>query len=90
MARNRTAAVAAPVAVATTDSGFITVRVGKLPGRIHEVALNGGRKVKDALEGAGLDPSGFETKVGTVAATMETDLKQGDTVLLVKKIRNNA
>lgn len=98
MARTRTAArsarrparAAAAPAAAPADAGFITVRVGKLPGRIETIALNGGRKVSDALAGAGLDPNGHEIKVNAAPATADMDIKQDDTVLLVRKIRGNA
>lgn len=65
------------------------VRVGRLPGRIDNIVLNGGRKVKDALEGANLNASGHEIRVNGAEATMDTDLEEGDTVLLVRKIRGN-
>lgn len=97
MARTRTtrttrrpARAAAAPAAAPADPGFITIRVGKLPGRIETIALNGGRKVSDALAGAGLDSNGHEIKVNATPATADTDLKQDDTVLLVRKIRGNA
>ena len=72
------------------DPGYITVRAGLLPGKISEIALNGGRKVRDALEGAGLRADGYEIKVNTVKSTVDTDLKQDDTVLLVRKTMGNA
>lgn len=84
----RPARAAAPAA-APADAGFITVRVGKLPGRIDTIALNGGRKVSDALAGANLDGNGHEIKVNAAPATADTDLKQDDTVLLVRKILGN-
>ena len=106
MARTRTAARAvrtarsnvraagaspeAPAARAATDPGYITVRIGLLPGMINTIALNGGRKVKDALAGANLNPNGYEIKVQAAPATIETDLKQDDTVLLVRKVKGNA
>jgi sulfur carrier protein ThiS len=68
---------------------FITVRVGRLPGVINDIALNGGRTVKDALEGAELDDAGHEIRVNGSLAKLETDLRQGDTVLLVRKIKGN-
>ena len=96
MARSRTAArtarrparAAAPAA-APADPGFITVRIGKLPGRIDQIGLNGGRKVRDALVGATLDADGYEIKVNATPANAETDLKEGDIVLLVRKVRGN-
>ena len=71
------------------DPGFISVRVGRLPGMINTIALNGGRKVKDALAGANLDGNGHEIKVNASPANMETDLNQDDTVLLVRRVRGN-
>jgi len=65
------------------------VRVGRLPGRIVNIILNGGRKVKDALEGAELDSDGHEIRVNGLVGSTETDLKEGDTVLLVRKIKGN-
>jgi len=76
-------------APAPVDPGFITVRVGKLPGRIDQIGLNGGRKVRDALVGATLDADGYEIKVNATPANAETDLKEGDIVLLVRKVRGN-
>lgn len=68
---------------------FITVRVGKLPGRIMDIALNGGRTVADALNGADLYSDGFEIRVNGAPADLEYNLANGDTVLLVKKITGN-
>ena len=67
----------------------ITVRVGRLPGRIAEIALNGGRSVADALAAAELDPTGYEVRVNGSPAEAGTELEDGDTVLLVKKIKGN-
>ena len=70
-------------------SAYITVRVGRLPGRITEIALNGGRPVADALGAAELDPSGYEIRVDGSPADASTQLADGQTVLLVKKIKGN-
>jgi len=70
-------------------SDFITVRVGKLPGKIQEIALNGDRSVEDALKASEIDPAGFEVRVNGRPATTDTSLSDGDTVLLVKKITGN-
>ena len=67
----------------------ITVRVGRLPGRISEIALNGGRTVADALGAAELDPAGYEIRVDGNPADASTQLADGQTVLLVKKIKGN-
>ena len=67
----------------------ITVRVGRLPGRIAEIALNGGRSVADALAAAELDPTGYEVRVDGSPADASTQLADGQTLLLVKKIKGN-
>ena len=71
------------------SDGYITVRVGKLPGRIQEIAMNGGRTVADALEAAELAAEGYEIRVNGSPADAETELDEGDVVLLVKKIKGN-
>jgi sulfur carrier protein ThiS len=68
---------------------FITVRIGKLPGRIVEVALNGDRSVAAALEAAELDQAGYEVRVNATPADTATILEDGDTLLLVKKVKGN-
>jgi len=69
---------------------MINIRVGRLPGRIVEIALNGERTVATALATAGLDPAGYEIRVQGAPATPATTLSEGDLVLLVKKIKGNA
>jgi hypothetical protein len=71
------------------DTMNITVRVGKLPGRIGEFVLNGDRTVATALATANLDPTGYELRVQGAPATPATTLSDGDLVLLVKKIKGN-
>jgi len=68
---------------------FAMVKVGRLPGKIEEVALNGGRTVADALEAVELNAEGYETRVNGSPAEPETKLCNGDTVLLVKQIKGN-
>ena len=67
----------------------ITVRAGKLPGKINEIALNGDRTVSAALEAAELEADGFEVRVNGELAEMSTELREGDTVLLTKKTKGN-
>lgn len=70
-------------------TSFIKVRVGRLPGRIQELALNGDRTVATALQTAGLDATGYEIRVQGAPATPSSTLQEGDIVLLVKKIKGN-
>lgn len=71
-------------------ASFINVRIGKLPGKIQEVALNGDRTVATALATAHLDPTGFEVRVQGRPADPTTQLHEGDIVLLVRKIKGNS
>lgn len=67
---------------------MLTVKVGKVPGRLTEVLLEEGATVNDALEVAGIEEtSGYEIRVGTEKATVDTELKDGDVVALVKNIK---
>lgn len=68
---------------------YITIKVGKLPGAVLEIALNGDRTVQAALAAANLSPQGFEIRVDGESATSRTELEDGSTVLLVKKIQGN-
>lgn len=65
------------------------VRIGKLPGRIFEVALNGDNTVAAALAGAGLSASGFTLRVNGRDATTSTRLYNGDTVYLTTMVKGN-
>ncbi len=70
-------------------NSYIQVFVGQLPGRLNPITLNGGRTVKDALDGAGLRADGFDIRVNTQPATLTTNLSQGQTVVLVRRIKGN-
>jgi sulfur carrier protein ThiS len=67
----------------------IIVKVGKLPGRIQEVAVEDGASVADALEAAELDVTGYEIRLNGSPVDVDTELEDGDTLLLVKKIKGN-
>ena len=68
---------------------YVTVKVGKLPGAVKEIALNGDRTVAAALAAAELDPKGFQVKVDGADAELTDTVGQGSTVFLVKKIKGN-
>ncbi len=70
-------------------NSHISVRIGRLPGRISEITLNGDRTVATALATAGLTADGYEVRVQGAPATPATVLNEGDLVLLVKKIKGN-
>lgn len=67
------------------------VRVGMMPGRIQEHAVEVGTPVAQLLQQADLDPTGYTVKIdgndadpSTATVTSETDL-----ILLVKQVKGN-
>lgn len=65
----------------------MVVKVGTMPGRIEEYALDEGATVSDALAIADISTEGYQIKVNSVEADLGTELKDNDIVLLVKKIK---
>lgn len=73
-------------------SNVKTVRVGQMPGRIEEFAVEVGSTITEVLAIAGLDASGFEVKVD---GNKVTDLSQKVTastnlILLAKQVKGNS
>lgn len=70
---------------------MITVKVGKLPGILVEVSLNGDRTVRAALTAAGMldQVGGNSLRVNTAEATLDTPVDAGDSVLIVNKVKGN-
>lgn len=67
------------------------LKVGVMPGRIQEVAVNTGMTLKEVIALAGLDANGYEVKVdGTVKSLESTVTENDNLVLLVKQIKGNA
>lgn len=71
-------------------TGTITVKVARVPGKLVEVELNGGRTVADALTGAGFSKKDSEEiRVNSVDRGMDYELKNGDKVTLLRNIEGN-
>jgi len=80
---------------------MLNVKVGKFPGRIVPVTLPEGSTVQTAVEAADIESgigaadlvrggaSYFEIRVNAEVADADTELKEGDNVLLVKKLKGN-
>lgn len=66
---------------------MITVKIGKVPGSISEVALNDGATADDAARQAGLDTSGHTVRVNGSEAAGTTRLNDGDRVLYVAQVK---
>lgn len=67
----------------------LTVRVGTMPGRINEYAIDSGTTVSDVLQIAELSIEGYQIKVNGNEANERKVLNDGDLVLLVKQIKGN-
>ncbi len=71
-------------------TGTITVKVARVPGKLVEVELNGGRTVADALKGAGFSQKDSEeVRVNSVDREMDYELKAGDKVTLIRNVEGN-
>lgn len=69
-----------------------TVRVGMMPGRIEEFALEVGTSISDVLDIAGLNPEGYDVKVDGVKienfySTLITE--NTNLILLAKQVKGN-
>lgn len=67
------------------------VRIGVMPGKIEEYAIEAGTSIADALAQAELNPAGYDVKVDGVkvdpsSATVKTDT---NLILLVKQVKGN-
>lgn len=69
-----------------------TVRVGVMPGKIQEVAVEVGTPISQVIEFAGLNATGYDVKVdGTkVDASTATVTESTSLILLVKQVKGNA
>ena len=73
--------------------GQVSIKIGRMPGKIKPLFFKEGEPttVGKALEKTQLDPTGYEVRVnGQKTTNMNTPLKDGDTVLLVKQIKGNS
>jgi sulfur carrier protein ThiS len=67
------------------------VKIGTMPGRINEFALDGSTTLGEALAQAELDPTGFEIKVDSVRVTdLNTPIGDANLILLAKQVKGNA
>ena len=70
---------------------MMNIKVGMLPGRIQEFALEDGITVSQALEIAELNSEGYEIRVDSNVVNNDYVLSSSDkVVLLVKKIKGNS
>jgi len=67
----------------------ITVRAGRIPGRIEEYMVPENSTVNDVLGTAGLDPTGQEARIDGREVQLGEVVQDGQTLLLVRKIKGN-
>lgn len=68
----------------------MTIKVGKMPGRIQEVAITDGMTVQEVLTIAELDANGYEIKIDGEVVSLDTEVEEGDNlILLVRQIKGN-
>lgn len=69
---------------------MMNIKVGMLPGKIEEYAVENGTTVQEVLTLAGLDSEGYEIRVDSEIAELSQALNESNrVVLLVKKIKGN-
>lgn len=69
-----------------------TVRVGRMPGRIEEYAVEVGSSIGEVLELAGLETAGYEVKIdgATINDINSTITENTNLILLAKMVKGNA
>jgi len=70
------------------EEGF-QVKIGKLPGTIKEVSVNGQTTIGEVIAQADLSYEGFEIRLNGNPASLDDIVKAQDTILLVRKIQGN-
>lgn len=65
------------------------VRAGRMPGIINDLEVGEGATVATVLELAGLNADGFEVRLDGVETALTTPVREGQTVLLVRKVKGN-
>jgi len=68
-----------------------TVRVGIMPGRISEYAVEIGTSVSEVLDMAGLSPAGYDVKVDGEKVNPDETTVDEDTslILLAQQVKSN-
>lgn len=69
---------------------MVTIKAGKLPGKVDEYSFEAEPTVAEVLAVAGLTADGFEIKLNGETATLDSECEDGEIILLVKKIKGNA
>lgn len=69
---------------------FLTVRVGKMPGLISSVVLEGGATVADALAQANITvENGQEIRMDNNTVSLDTEVTNNALIIVTKMIKGN-
>jgi len=78
------------ILLARQVKGNSVVRIGTMPGRINEFALDGTTTFAQALATAELSADGYEIKAdGSVVADMDAPIGSTNLILLAKQVKGN-
>lgn len=67
------------------------IRVGMMPGRIEEYAVEVGTPISEVLAMAGLDPAGYDVKIdGVKVDNLSSPITEStNLILLAKQVKGN-
>lgn len=69
---------------------IIQVRLGKLGARTEEFTLNGNATVKDLVTASGVETAGYQFRVNSEVADLNTELSDGDIVVLLAAVKGGS
>ena len=70
------------------NTNTIFIKITKVPGGVTEVSLTSGSTVSNALEAAELSSDGYTITVNGSAAGTDTDLEDGDRIILAQAVKS--
>lgn len=69
---------------------MLNVKVGVMPGKLEEVVVESGTKVKEIFALANIDVAGYETRLDGVVVDADKPVFNGALLVAMKKIKGNA
>ena len=69
---------------------MLNVKVGVMPGKLEEVVVESGAKVKEIFALANIDIAGYETRLDGVVVDADKPVFNGALLVAMKKIKGNA
>ena len=72
-----------------TGPSAIGIRVGRFPGKPANIEVDSGTTIRQALEEAGLNPTGFEVRRNGQEVDLDQVVQEGDQVVLFRPVQGN-